>query len=680
MKMATPIGPPGGVGWLNEKLFYQDIDQLYVVKCRFDSKRAELVVKKPYVTGYLYDLRTVSRDKLLSHPAVQMMSLPPSIGEGIFFWGVKGIGSSDVTSLNLSQPRDVFPPQGTDAICLDGTGICAIGPEHTRYMPKPWSEWKTGPHPLGGAPVQYSGLVYLPHSGTYLTLLSSCGEGLEFKLKAGSRPEIVARYTAVTDHPFDIDYDPDMDVLWISDPAERSIFRVKFEAFKNSRFPDKEIPPGAREVSGEIKSDVTWKAGDIVANSTVTIEKNARLIIEPGARVHFASGAGILIKGTLRAQGHEDKPVVFDSLRAGEFWRGITSGSGASILMDNCIFERSRVGLSVDSPAALEIFSTKFKNVPGSAVRVTDLTDELRRLVVRDCFFDGIGGAAVSIEGIDSDLERKMEIQTNFFSKVGTAVVLKAGPSKLGNTFVELAGNIVRFARRTVFDFHGGGGQLELQISDNVITNGSELADCLKISNASGAMVKRNYFFLCRSAAIEIVKTPANIESNAFEGSRTGIIIRAPKGNILIKNNEARNVDMAVGSEAKPEKSAPFKLTLGGNLWGKGFYNPLKPMEIRLETLGKNVIFNSDAETSRAAAFLSLVVVSGLTGEPVPGHEVMIVMPNRVTPVKFYANMAGRYAGSLPPGNYNLQAKGGLGWRKVVLESGKLTDLRLTAP
>ena len=85
------------------------------------------------------------------------------------------------------------------------------------------------------------------------------------------------------------------------------------------------------DVSGTLTESGTWSdPGGPINVGTLTVDPGATLTVDPG--VAFEGGT-FTIEGTLKAEGTEEEPVLFDP-SGGSHWAGITfeSGSGASVL------------------------------------------------------------------------------------------------------------------------------------------------------------------------------------------------------------------------------------------------------------------------------------------------------------------------------------------------------------
>lgn len=140
------------------------------------------------------------------------------------------------------------------------------------------------------------------------------------------------------------------------------------------------LPPAAAlSVAGSVPQHTTWtkEESPIMAGPTY-VEEGEVLTIEPGVEVVFSGGSGLVVYGTLRAQGTDAEPIVFRA--AGEEpWSGIAivdTPSQQSSAIDDVRIENARIGLTMGQDA-IPIHDSVFAgNEVGLSVRdpATNLT------------------------------------------------------------------------------------------------------------------------------------------------------------------------------------------------------------------------------------------------------------------------------------------------------------------
>ena len=135
---------------------------------------------------------------------------------------------------------------------------------------------------------------------------------------------------------------------------------------------------------------------------TATVEREATLRIESGVRVEFASGAGLVVRGTLEAPGTPSAPIVLAPDACGGGWSGLSFLRSAGT---NLLSSMRLEGLGGDASAALlfqasdAILTEVEVDAPFDTALVADdgSTVDIRggRFAARD----------VAIFGIDSSLD-----------------------------------------------------------------------------------------------------------------------------------------------------------------------------------------------------------------------------------------------------------------------------------
>jgi parallel beta-helix repeat protein len=92
----------------------------------------------------------------------------------------------------------------------------------------------------------------------------------------------------------------------------------------------------------EISSDTKWH-GNILIESSVSIQSGINLVIYPNANVLFSKGSGLLVKGKVIAQGEQNAEIVFTS-REGQgpdLWEEIMLDHANGSIFSHCRFEHA---------------------------------------------------------------------------------------------------------------------------------------------------------------------------------------------------------------------------------------------------------------------------------------------------------------------------------------------------
>jgi hypothetical protein len=106
------------------------------------------------------------------------------------------------------------------------------------------------------------------------------------------------------------------------------------------------------------------------------VDSTSILSIEPGTRIHFHKGAGLYIRGKIKAEGNYQNPIVFTSDRLEETyknipdqWNGIILFSGShGNIMNYTVIKNANIGLQVgnietDGYATLDFRNSKIENM-----------------------------------------------------------------------------------------------------------------------------------------------------------------------------------------------------------------------------------------------------------------------------------------------------------------------------
>ncbi|WP_163717162.1 hypothetical protein [Mangrovibacterium lignilyticum] len=129
-------------------------------------------------------------------------------------------------------------------------------------------------------------------------------------------------------------------------------------------------------VKDPILQSTTWTGEKpYVVYENISVEEEATLTVDPGARVYFHQGTGLYVKGKLLVNGTLEKPVVFQADRLEDVykdvpdqWNGILLYSGSH---DNVLsyaeIKNANIGLQVgnienDGSASVSIQNTKIYN------------------------------------------------------------------------------------------------------------------------------------------------------------------------------------------------------------------------------------------------------------------------------------------------------------------------------
>jgi len=124
---------------------------------------------------------------------------------------------------------------------------------------------------------------------------------------------------------------------------------------------------------GTLHGEAHW-IGEVLVDSHMVVAPEAKLVVYPSTRVHFAQGCSLRVEGSLEIRmrrlnrrisgkwvGEQPGPVVMEASRPGGNWRGLSSGQGADLRIPKGSLElrdtlSTRDGFPVDGdvPTAIE--------------------------------------------------------------------------------------------------------------------------------------------------------------------------------------------------------------------------------------------------------------------------------------------------------------------------------------
>jgi hypothetical protein len=104
---------------------------------------------------------------------------------------------------------------------------------------------------------------------------------------------------------------------------------------------------GVTSVGGTIAADTTW-SGDLAVAST-TVNAGVTLTIAAGTQLHMASGAGIIVKGTLKVTGTDAQKVAFSPSAAD--WSGVSVSAGGKLDLAHASLTKAGTAIECGSGA-----------------------------------------------------------------------------------------------------------------------------------------------------------------------------------------------------------------------------------------------------------------------------------------------------------------------------------------
>ncbi|MES2674204.1 MAG: right-handed parallel beta-helix repeat-containing protein, partial [Pseudomonadota bacterium] len=135
----------------------------------------------------------------------------------------------------------------------------------------------------------------------------------------------------------------------------------------------------SRVQSGSISGNVVWTPGSpaqvyTVTGSDLVVPVGAKLVLQPGTELQFASGRKLTVNGTLSIRGNKTTKVKLASTNVtpvGGTWNGITvNNTATNISIENAIIESATQAILIDGVAAqIKNNTIRYFNSSGIYVR-----------------------------------------------------------------------------------------------------------------------------------------------------------------------------------------------------------------------------------------------------------------------------------------------------------------------
>lgn len=277
--------------------------------------------------------------------------------------------------------------------------------------------------------------------------------------------------------------------------------------------------------SGYCESLPSAVEGNITIICNVIIPENDTLTILPGAKLNFFSNSGLVIRGTLIANGTENDSIIFTASKKGEKWNGIViegnESTSSSQISYNNIEHASNSGIEVKGNRKANISRSKISHNTNGLM----LTDNADVFVTKSIFeYNGKGLHLMSTQSIIYDnIIRKNSHMT------GAGISATWGGAKVLNNMItdNIASNT------------GGGVYLEDNLpgfvfANNVVANNQVSSSQNDWDCGGGLCIRGNFagFFFNntivnnkanRGAGIAIILSNHKLQNNIIYGNEGAI-------------------------------------------------------------------------------------------------------------------------------------------------------------
>jgi hypothetical protein len=152
-------------------------------------------------------------------------------------------------------------------------------------------------------------------------------------------------------------------------------------------------------VGASITGTVSWS--DLMnITQTTTIESGASVTVGPGTMITVASGASLVVKGTLTTMGSSAQHVKLSPATAGSVWGGVIVQSGGSIDLNYTDIDHTNVPLGCSAGAAqCKADHTSLTNYTGVGMQLATKAT-LSYMLVENGGSDGISGTPAAGETV----------------------------------------------------------------------------------------------------------------------------------------------------------------------------------------------------------------------------------------------------------------------------------------
>ena len=286
-----------------------------------------------------------------------------------------------------------------------------------------------------------------------------------------------------------------------------------------------EQPDATKVVSSHLAADATWE-GSVTIGLPLEIPIGVTLTVLPGTEVVFEAGAGLLVPGTLRADGTAARPIVFKAATAAAprgGWAGITllGGRGGSSLRHCRILGAEAISIMAGDHTVEDC------EVTGGARGLVVSGKNARPLVARNRLFDLPEG------GIDCRSGSAPRVLGNIIERCGPFGISAsrgAGAEIRGNTIVgcatgvelshgepAISGNTIRRCERGIALSYAGGEQPVQgnRLEENVIG--------ISVQQFSAPEIRGNLIAGGRQGVLCFKGAHPLIEGNTIRGAEVGI-------------------------------------------------------------------------------------------------------------------------------------------------------------
>lgn len=334
----------------------------------------------------------------------------------------------------------------------------------------------------------------------------------------------------------------------------RSYYRVKaVNSFGESSYSN---TAGAERVSpqsyvgGAISVDQRWASGvDVVVTNTVTIGAGATLTIDPGVKVYFSSGQGMVVAsgGRLLAEGTESAPISFTRSDRLGYWGNLRINGASGSPETRIAYAHFDYNANSTSTAAIDVVggTVFFDHLTFGNTDAPYIELEAASFIIQNCVFPTTTSGFEPVHGVQGIKAGGHAIFTrNFFGNtIGYSDVVDFTGGNRPGPIVHFIDNVFSGATDDHLDLDGADAWVEGNIFLHVHRNGSPDSASAVSGGRSGTQLSEitilgNIFYDADQAAMAkegnfytlINNTAVRITHEGGEELESGVVALSDEG------------------------------------------------------------------------------------------------------------------------------------------------------
>ena len=291
----------------------------------------------------------------------------------------------------------------------------------------------------------------------------------------------------------------------------------------------------ATYVEGIINQDTVWSLVDspFIVSKNVTILSNATLTIEPGVEIRFGGPFGVIVSGTLKADGatRAIRFTVNDEVLSAKDWNGLVFSGASESLLYNCLIEHAYNAITVTN-GDLRIDTCEIRSCSAEGILATNALLTVSQSNITNCGGNGINATSSTLSLANS------KIVGNTIN--GIAVTGAGNVNIQGNTIIGNGNGI----------FLTGNHTSGVTITGNVISANTQAGISIKCASHSNINIMDNTVSSNNIGFQISTLASTHIEDNSVSFNNVGFYYETGSHtatrNDIVENQ--KGMDIAIGN------------------------------------------------------------------------------------------------------------------------------------